>query len=40
MVVRHCISAIETEEERIMYQDVPEKEVEEFIDSLDNSQFK
>ena len=40
MVVRHCISAVETEEERIDMSEVPEKEVEEFIDSLDNIQFK
>ena len=40
MVIRNCISAVQTGEERIDMSDVPEQEIEEFIDSLDTNQFK
>ncbi|BCU97432.1 MAG: hypothetical protein CM15mV16_1760 [uncultured marine virus] len=34
MVIRNCISAVQTGEERIDMSDVPEQEIEEFIDPL------
>jgi len=38
-VIQKCIVAVSTEDERILVEDLPEKEIEEFLDSMNAQQF-